>query len=448
MQRAAAVPSATGSMHGGGRGGGGAGFLRAVASTALGAQNQASLLGRRAAVVAVHAGGAGGNTGRVAFRRRKPRPDPLQKLVLRKLRNIQNDVRGIQNDVRGIQNDVRGIQNDVRGIQQKQDGFAETQGIIVESLVGSELRERDPPDVDSSKARRAVKLQSADSVVACVLPQGLPPRLLHEDAPAQLTAWLIEDRGRGIRAILRSCLRAVPSLLGGVAGSAEDKAAAATEAEVALTELEKAGAGQKELRAACDALKCCAARLPVSLKLLEDCVKDPKKAEELLRGELCIAALTSLHPVSGTASSTAKELEIDRLLPLRLLPAADGANGTSNNGGIALLEVQEFKSSTAGLPTGRDQAARLGSVLGCSYGVLQERLQHAAAGAVPPLPAKLRLQGTIALGKDGDPNADAAQLPPQQTLKTADDKVHDMQMQYLVLAKGALVPWVPSRPKQ
>ncbi|PNW82150.1 hypothetical protein CHLRE_06g276200v5 [Chlamydomonas reinhardtii] len=191
---------------------------------------------------------------------------------------------------------------------------------------------------------------------------------------------------------------------------------------VALTELEKAGAGQKELRAACDALKCCAARLPVSLKLLEDCVKDPKKAEELLRGELCIAALTSLHPVSGTASSTAKELEIDRLLPLRLLPAADGANGTSNNGGIAILEVQEIKSSTAGLPTGGDQAARLGSVLGCSYGVLQERLQHTAAGAVPPLPVKLRLQGTIALGKDGDPNADAAQLPPQQTLKTADDK--------------------------
>lgn len=100
--------------------------------------------------------------------------------------------------LRDIQNDVRGIQNDVRGIQQKQDGFAETQSIIVESLVGSELSERDPPDVDSSKARRAVKLQSADSVVACVVPQELPPRLLHEDAPAQLTAWLMEDRVSGV----------------------------------------------------------------------------------------------------------------------------------------------------------------------------------------------------------------------------------------------------------
>jgi hypothetical protein len=315
-----------------------------------------------------------------------------------------------------------------------------------------------------------------------------------------------------------------------------------------LTALQGAAPGQDvtaAVHAALKALACCGKFLPVSLKQLKDSAQDPAKAAELLRGELCVPALTALHPVSGAASSTSKELEIDRLVPLRLFGAAGGSGGNegsssdgsgdggesgsgegggngassgdggstsgsgTGSGGTALLEIQEIKSSSVskscgrawwqgglpgaahmsplhaleylglacararrvravqsrplrssdlqavstalpglhsctGLATARDQVARSGRVLACAYGVLRERLPHVVAGAAARLP-ELRLQGTIALGQDGSPLSNEQQLPRHQELSTADGGVHRMEMSYLVLVVGTLVPWVPSR---
>ncbi len=171
-------------------------------------------------------------------------------------------------------------------------------------------------------------------------------------------------------------------------------------AQAALTALQGAAPGDEltaALHAALKALACYGSRLPVSLRQLQDSAKDPAKAAALLHGELCVPALTALHPVSGAASSTAKQLEIDRLLPLRLVEAAGGSGGKGDSssdgsgddgeggsgegggngatsrdgssrwgpgagsGGTGLLEIQEIKSSSVGKWCGRS---------GCEGGLL------------------------------------------------------------------------------
>ena len=137
--------------------------------------------------------------------------------------------------------------------------------------------------------------------------------------------------------------------------------------------LQGAACDQQNYSPALDALKCCADRLPVSLQLLDTyATSDRDTALALMRGELCVAALTALHPLSsGEASSTATQLQVDRLLPLRVCAEAGGGKGGSHGrsgsgsgdgdgdggstsgprvgpGVTAVLEIQEIKSSSAG----------------------------------------------------------------------------------------------------
>eukprot|EP00198_Chlamydomonas_reinhardtii_P010852 XP_001700189.1 predicted protein [Chlamydomonas reinhardtii] len=321
------------------------------------------------------------------------------------------------------------------------EGFS---AILVEAVAGTALRDR-----EQKQEAASVVLKDAASVVKCVLPPGLPPHV-HEVAAGKLAAWLVE--------------------------------------EAALAVLQCAACGQQNYSPALDALKCCADRLPVSLQLLETyATNDRDTALALMRGELCVAALTALHPLSsGEASSTATQLQVDRLLPLRVCAETGGGKGGSNGrsgsgsgdgegdgdgdgsgdgsgdgegegdggstsgprvgpGVTAVLEIQQIKSSSAGLPTARAQVARCGRIFACVYSVLRERLSEALANAEVQLPPELRLQATIALGQDGEPGASEEQRPPQLELSTADGGRTLMQMQYLVLAAETLVPWVPSR---
>ncbi|PNW89066.1 hypothetical protein CHLRE_01g060347v5 [Chlamydomonas reinhardtii] len=335
--------------------------------------------------------------------------------------------------------------------------------ILVEAVAGRALRDREQQKQEAA----SVVLKDAASVVNCVLPPGLPPHV-HEVAAGKLAAWLVEE-DRGLRAILESELRAVPSRLTKKA-NAQWKAAAASAAQAALAILQGAACDQQNYSPALDALKCCADRLPVSLQLLETyATSDRDTALALMRGELCVAALTALHPLSsGEASSTATQLQVDRLLPLRVCAEAGGGKGGSHGrsgsgsgdgdgdggstsgprvgpGVTAVLEIQEIKSSSAGLPTARAQVARCGRIFACVYSVLRERLSEALANAEVQLPPTLRLQATIALGQDGEAGASEEQRPPQLELSTADGGRTLMQMQYLVLAAETLVPWVPGR---
>ncbi|KAG2432610.1 hypothetical protein HXX76_008950 [Chlamydomonas incerta] len=355
--------------------------------------------------------------------------------------------------------DLGKVRLDQRGQRQHSARLERSHARLMEAVVGWALRDRDGTQLQaagSAGARGCVVLSDAASVVASVLPpELLAPGGARVEAEEQLTAWLVENH-RGLIAILKSELHAVPSRLEAAKRPEGEVQKAAAAAQAALTSLQGPDA-TAALWAALGALSCIADLLPVSLKQLEDCAQDATKAHGLLRGELCVPALTALHPpVSGTASCTAKELEIDRLLPLRVLAAAGGKGGSSaatsgdggstdaGSGGMALLELQEIKSSSVGLSTARDQLARRGRVLACAYGVLRDCLPHTVAGAAAVLP-ELHLQGTIALGEDGSPLASAEQLPHQQELSTADGRKYHMQMSYLVLAAGDLVPWVPGR---
>ncbi|KXZ49162.1 hypothetical protein GPECTOR_23g89 [Gonium pectorale] len=387
----------------------------------------------------------------------RPPPDPapaqadqLQEL-LELVRGQGTELKTFGTELKTVGTELKTFGTELKTFGTRLDRLERTQGILVEAVAGAALRDREQPKALGSSARAGVVLRDAASVVECVLPCGLPQRVSVEAADV-LVAWLIEEN-RGLRAILESELRAVPSRLGAVESpqDAEKNAAAA-------------GAAQ-----------------------LEDSAQDPAKAAALQRGELCVPALTALHPpVSGAASSTAKQLEIGRLLPLRLSAAAGGSGKSGGNGdsssdgsgdggkggdgvsgeaggngatsgdggstsgpdagssGTALLEVQEIKSSSVGLATARDQVARSGRVRACAYGVLRERLPHVRPDAAAWLP-ELRLRGTIALGHDDLPLATDEQLPRHQELCTADGRVHRMEMSYLVLSAGTLVPWVPSR---
>ncbi|PNW89064.1 hypothetical protein CHLRE_01g059617v5 [Chlamydomonas reinhardtii] len=368
-------------------------------------------------------------------------------------------------------------------IEHRRESFS---AILVEAVAGRALRDHEQQKQEAASnngARGSVVLKDAASVVKCVLPPGLPPHV-HEVAAGKLAAWMVEE-DRGLRAILESELRAVPSRLTNKA-NAQWKAAAASAAQAALAVLQGAACGQQNYSPALDALKCCADRLPVSLQLLDTyATSDRDTALALMRGELCVAALTALHPLSsGEASSTATQLQVDRLLPLRVCAETGGGKGGSNsrsgsgsgggdgdgdgsgdgsgdgegegNGGstsgprvgpgvTAVLEIQQIKSSSAGLSTARAQVALCGRIFACTYSVLRERLSEALANAEVQLPPELRLQATIALGQDGEPGASEEQRPPQLELSTADGGRPLMQMQYLVLAAETLVPWVPGR---
>ncbi|KAG2499774.1 hypothetical protein HYH03_002071 [Edaphochlamys debaryana] len=331
---------------------------------------------------------------------------------------------------------LREIRQNSRQTLQK---VSSLEGRFAEANVGRALRERLENDHPGVRAWMQFLLRDAASVVRAVLPAGMSDDF-YARAEQRLTAWLA-DKHRGVRAILLEELQAVPLRLKAASAlTAEERSKQDSAAQAALANLSAIVADQEVpapvLRAAIDALSCCAGAMPVSLERLRDCVERPHEAEALLAGELCVPCLTALHSDGrgGAASSTAGQLELDRLVPLQVQVANDATT--------ASLELQEVKASSTGLPNARDQLQRRGRVLACVYHVLRDELPPAASGGAD-LPEDLRLLGTVGLGADGDLRASAEQLPPRLELRTAAGRECTMHMTYLVSVAEALKPWVP-----
>ncbi|KAG2428230.1 hypothetical protein HYH02_014412 [Chlamydomonas schloesseri] len=216
-----------------------------------------------------------------------------------------------------VLNEQQEVRDQQKAIRQQLGRVEGSSSKVVEAMVDWGLRELDEQQYPGSSAPRAsVVLKDAPSVVSCVLPLGFEAAVgvLVADV---LAAYLAEQH-RGLRAILLEELKAVPYRL--KMGPGYPTTAAMNTAQAALTALQGATSGEEltsALAAALEALQCCADRLPVSLKLLEECATDKANGKALMRGALCVAALTALHPRSGVASSsTAKQLEVDRLPPI------------------------------------------------------------------------------------------------------------------------------------
>ncbi|KAG2483554.1 hypothetical protein HYH03_017561 [Edaphochlamys debaryana] len=166
---------------------------------------------------------------------------------------------------------------------------------------------------------------------------------------------------------------------------------------------------------------------------------DEEARRGLLRGELCLAALSSLPEAGGGGGEEAgggggeeagdrdavEALEVDSLGCVWLRP------------GLSQTTLTEMKRNSKGLRDAKKQLARSASLLAVVHSILRRRMRPAFLAAL--LTAELRLSVCVVLSRDGEAAANQEQLPRSLPLQhRVEDKPAEVPVRYYVQRAGLL----------